>query len=183
VSRAVHVVVAVVALLAAGCGGGRPAPPPTPPVPAAVVPGRVDTGGLTIQPNTAPETSDAFASVGRPSLVTEGRVWEVRQGDRLVGALELATLGRRADTRRGDDRLAIRQQILPGEPAELDFFGTPVYQAKDGERNVYLWFGRQVFGVLQLKGTVDVDAVANELITVILQDERWPGLPPETFEE
>jgi hypothetical protein len=150
-------------------------------VPDAVVPTKVAAaGGLTIVAHTGPDVADALKAVGRQSLVEQGHEWEVRQGDRLVGALELATLRSRADTRKEADRQAIRH-VLPTEPAELDFSGVPVYEAKDGERTVFLWYGRQVLGVLQLRGQIDVDAVANELIIAMLQHDRWPGLPPDAF--
>lgn len=166
------------------CGSHPAAPIVAPPVPETSVPPRVDaSGGLAVVPNRTSEIGQAFRSVGKTSLVTDGKVWEVRQGDRLVGLLELASLRARADTRKEADRRAIRQQILPGEPAELDFGGVPVYQTSDGTRSVYLWFGRQVFGALQLKGKIDPDAVANELIGKILQDQRWPGLPPDDFQD
>ena len=175
-------VVVTISCIAASCGGDDAEDIPVPAVPAGVVPPRVEaSGGLVIQPNESEEIGVAFRSVGPRSLVAEGRVWEVRQGERLVGALQLATLKPRADTRKEDDREAIHR-ILPTEPAELDFFGTPVYLSKDGQRSVFLWFGRQVFGVLQLKGDLDAEAVADELITVVLQDDTWPGLPPEAFE-
>lgn len=183
-SRLAVLACVVFASALAGCGHGGAAPPAPPPIPAEVVPSKVAaSGGLTVQPNTSPEISAAFRSVGPTSLVRDGGVWEVRSGDLLVGALELATLRTRADTRKEADRLAIRRQVFAGEPTELDFFGVPVYEARDGQRTIFLWYGRQVFGVLQLKGTdLDPDAVANELVTVILQDKRWPGLPPDDFE-
>jgi hypothetical protein len=171
-----------VALALVGCGNGDGPPIRVPAIPEAVVPASLESAGLTIHANRSDEIDEAFASVGPRSLVVDGQLWEIRQGDRLVGALELASLEPRADTRKAKDREAIHG-ILPTEPAELDFFGTPVYQAKDGAFSIYLWFGRQLFGVLQLKGDLDPDVVADELITIVLQDERWPGLPPEVFEE
>jgi hypothetical protein len=168
----------------AACGGKSGGALVAPAMPTDVIPGHVDAaGGLTLKANTTTEVAKAFKSVGKTSLVKDGKVWDVRAGDRLVGMLELATISRRADTRDADDRTAIRRQILPGEPTELDFTGTPVYQSVDGSRNVFVWFGRQVFAALQLKGDLDADAVANELITVILQDNHWPGLPPDDFIE
>jgi hypothetical protein len=178
----VAVAVALV-LAAAGACGGKTKPLTAPAIPGAAVPATVDAaGGLTMQPNDSRDVRHAFRSVGPTSLVKEGRVWEVRQGDRLVGLLELASIGRRADTRKENDRQALRRQILVGEPTELDFSGVPVYETTDGTLSTFVWFGRQIFGTLTLKG-VDADAVSNDLVTRILQSRHWPNLSPDDFEQ
>jgi hypothetical protein len=171
----------VVALALGACGGSAK-PLAVPSIPEAAVPATVSTaGGLTMQPNSSKDVQRAFRSVGPTSLVKEGRVWEVRQGDRLVGLLELASIGRRADTRKESDRQAMRRQILTGEPTELDFSGVPVYETTDGTLSTFVWFGRQMLGTLTLKG-VDADAVSNDLVTRILQSRHWPNLHPDDFE-
>jgi len=175
--------VPIVVVVVAGACGGSPTPLVAPPIPTAAVPARVDAaGGLVMQPNASKDVQHAFRSVGPTSLVKEGRVWEVRQGERLVGLLELASIGRRADTRKEADRQAMRRQILVGEPAELDFSGVPVYETTDGALSTFVWFGRQMLGTLTLKG-VDADAVSNDLVTRILQDRHWPNLSPDAFQQ
>jgi len=176
------VIAGAVALLAGACGGS-PKPLVAPAIPEAAVPATVEAaGGLTMQPNTSKDVQRAFKSVGPTSLVKEGRVWEVRQGDRLVGLLEIASISRRADTRKEEDRKAMRRQILTGEPTELDFSGVPVYQTTDGQLSTFVWFGRQLLGTLTLKG-VDADAVSNDLVTRIVQSRHWPELSPDDFED
>jgi hypothetical protein len=175
-------VLAVALAIVAGACGGASKPLVAPPIPESAVPATVDAaGGLVMQPNASKDVLRAFRSVGPTSLVKDGRVWEVRQGERLVGLLELATIGRRVDTRKESDRQAMRRQILVGEPAELDFSGVPVYETTDGALSTFVWFGRQILGTLTLKG-VDADAVSNDLVTRILQDRRWPNLSPDDFE-
>jgi len=181
VSRRV-VVAAAALVLGAGACGSPPKPLVAPPIPEAAVPAALDAaGGLTLQPDATKDVQRAFRSVGPTSLVKDGRVWEVRQGDRLLGLLELASIGRRADTRKESDRQAMRRQILVGEPAELDFSGVPVYETTDGTLSTFVWFGRQMLGTLTLEG-VDADAVSNDLVTRILQDRHWPNLSPDDFE-
>jgi hypothetical protein len=177
------VLVLIVVVVVAGACGGSPKPLAAPPIPTAAVPARVDAaGGLVMQPNASQDVQHAFRSVGPTSLVKEGRVWEVRQGERLVGLLELASIGRRADTRKEADRQAMRRQILVGEPAELDFSGVPVYETTDGALSTFVWFGRQMLGTLTIKG-VDADAVSNDLVTRILQSRHWPNLSPDAFQQ
>lgn len=180
-----RVVTALVALslLAAACGS-EPVPLTAPRIPEQAVPARLEVAGtsLTMQPSAPADVRRAFRSVGPTSLVDDGRVWELRDADRLVGLLQLATIKRRADTRKEEDRRAIRGQILTGEPTELDFSGVPVYQTTDGALSVFVWFGRQLLGTLTLKG-VDADAVSNDLVTRILQSRAWPNLPADAFLE
>ena len=181
--RALLGLAAATALVLGACGSD-PAPLTAPQIPASAVPNSVDVAGLslTMQPSAQGDVRRAFKSVGPSSLVEDGQVWELRQGDRLVGLLQLATIGRRADTRKESDRRDMRRQILVGEPTELDFSGVPVYQTTDGELSVFVWFGRQVLGTLTVKG-VDADAVSNSLVTQILQSRSWPNLPPDVFLE
>jgi hypothetical protein len=182
-SRAAFAVFATIAVFASACADA-PKPLAAPQIPVAAVPNSVEIDGtaLTMQLSSPADVRRAFRSVGATSLVEDGRVWELRHGDRLVGLLQLATIGRRADTRKASDRRDMRRQILVGEPTELDFSGVPVYQTTDGALNVFVWFGRQLLGTLTLKG-VDAEAVSNELVTQILQDESWPNLPPDAFVE
>ena len=181
--RALFGLAAATALVAGACGNS-PEPPRAPRIPVSAVPRSIDVAGLslTMQPSAPGDVRRAFRSVGPASLVDDGQVWELRQGDRLVGLLQLATIGRRADTRKESDRRDMRRQILVGEPTELDFSGVPVYQTTDGALSVFVWFGRQLLGTLTVKG-VDADAVSNALVTQILQSDSWPNLPPDAFLE
>jgi hypothetical protein len=176
----------LVLVAAAGCTASshRAAAPPE--LPASVVPARLAvSGGIVVQPNTAKEITDALASPGPKSLVVEARMWELRKGDRLVGALQVATLdSRRVDTALAEDRDAIRSQILAGDPSELAIADLPVWSVKDGDRVLDVWFGRQVLCVLQVKEKdIDHEDALTELVTAIANAKDWPELPPEAFEE
>jgi hypothetical protein len=112
-------------------------------------------------------------------------VWELRKADRLVGTIELVTLDpTRADTRDAGDRSDIRAQILAGTQSQLDFDGMPVWAAKDGDRELYVWYGRQVLGVLQVKADeLDADETVTQVVTSIVGDEAWPAMAQDAFEE
>jgi hypothetical protein len=183
-SRFLAVVCALVVL--AGCSGGRQGTSAPPALPVAVVPTRLALdGGIVLQPNLTKDTIDALASPGRRSLLVDARMWELRKADRLVGALEVATLdSRRVDTARDRDRKAIRSQILAGEPSELAIADLPVWSAKDGDRVLDVWFGRQVLCVLQLKAKdITTEEALTELVTAMTNAADWPALPLEAFEE
>ena len=175
----------LLAVVVAACGGGKTVAVVPPKVPTDAVPAALTTaGGLLVRPNTAAEIDDAFRVAGRRSLVREGKVWELRKGDELIGALQLSSLTARVDTTREDDREAVRGQILPGSQSEWEVATIPVWSSRDGKHGVYVWFGKQMLGVLQVKGddTVDPDDTATELITAIFEANSWPGLPPEAFD-
>ena len=169
------------------CGGGdhQAVVGPPPALPIAAVPAELGVaGGLTLTPNTTKEVARAFASAGTHSLVKDARVWEIRLGSQLVGVLQLSSLTPRVDTAESDDRESVRREILVGGETAFDVATTPVWTAKDAGRGTYVWFGRQMLGVLQLKSSrFETDVAATELVTALLQSKSWPELPPEAFEE
>ena len=180
--------IAVVALVlaTAACGGGSGDAVGAPPaIPVAAVPTDISVGGgVTLHPNETREVQRAFRVVGSKSLAKAGRVWELRLGSQLVGLLQLTSLNDRVDTTKTDDRAAVRRQILSGSETVFDVATTPVWTAKDNGRGTYIWFGRQMLGVLQLKSTqFETDDAATEVVTALLQSPAWPELSPEAFED
>ena len=175
----------VIALVVGGCGASSHAIGPPPPVPVNAVPVALSTGpGLTVTPNTTKQVTKAFAAVGKTSLAHDGKVWELRAGSQLVGVLQLTSLNERVDTTKAADRDAVLRQILAGSQSEFDVATTPVWTANDSGRGTYVWFGRQVFGVLQVKSSqFELDAAATEMVTDLLESKAWPALPPEAFQE
>lgn len=185
----VRLLPALLLLTAAGlgaCGGGKSdAVGPPPAIPSSAVPTDMQVGGgLTVRPNTSKEVTRAFRVAGDRSLAKDGQVWELRLGSQLVGVLQLTSLNDRVDTRKAADRLAVRREILAGVETEFEVATTPVWTAKDDGRGTYVWFGRQLFGVLQVKSLqFESDDAATELVTALLASKDWPELSPEAFEE
>jgi len=176
--------VASVVLGACGRGDGKASGPP-PRVPRDAVPAELAVGpGLSVTPNTTREVKKAFAVAGPKTLAFDGAVWELRLGSQLVGVLQLTSLNDRVDTTKADDRKAVRRDILSGSQSAFDVATTPVWVTKDAGRGTYIWFGRQMMGVLQMKSNeFDIDDAATRLVTQLLQSEQWPELPPEAFED
>ena len=153
----------LVALLAAcGSGGGsalvEPASVPTDMVPATL------GEGLTVH-EFAPARS-RFASAGDSSLVADGRVWAIRRGQTLVGTLQISTVKPDVSVVDKDDRKAIVGGVMTGISYETVQVGdTAVIASTAADKSLYLWFGSNLFEVLQVKSTkVEPDEIAAELI-------------------
>ncbi len=143
---------AAIGLLCGACGSGSEAVGPPPRIPVASVPQTLPVGtGLSVTPNTTKAVVKAFAAVGDSSLAKDGKVWELRLGSQLVGVLQLTSLNERVNTEKSEDREAVRRQILVGSETEFEVATTPVWTAKDNGRGTYVWFGRQLLGVLQVR--------------------------------
>lgn len=161
-ARACAVAVAVAAL--AGCGGGSragivaPASVASDMVPASVA------GGLLLREFTPARAR--FAKAGESSLVADGRVWEIRRGQTLVGTLQVSTVKPEVSVTDASDRRDIVSGVMTGISYETVSVGeTNVIVSTASDKSLYLWFGRNLFEVLQVKSTkVDPDEVAAELI-------------------
>jgi hypothetical protein len=178
-------VVVLLGALAAGCGDDPEvqsvAPPPT--VPDAVVPGALPDN-IALYENTDEETLEAFAAGGSSSLVADGRLWELRQGARLVGALQVSTVMTRVDLADRGQRTSMLRQVLPGNLNQLVVDRVPVWAAEANDKVVYVWFATGTFQVLQLKGsTLDSEAILREIVAHQLAAEDWLPLPPEAYED
>lgn len=182
--RSVLVLAVLVPLAACGGGSGKKVEAALP-VPVEIVPTTLTDFGLTLQPNTDQETADAFTTAGPNALVGDGKVWELRAADRLVGALQLSTLKSRVNPAREADRKAVLGQILPGTNERIDIAGQPVWTAKGSQtKAMYVFFGAHSLGILQLKGKgLEVDRISADLIARIASQPLWDALPPEVFED
>ena len=136
----------------AACGdeeaaiGVRPLAVATELAPAAVA------GELELYESTTKETVAAFANAGDESLVADGRLWEIRKGDRLVGALQISTVKPKVDLVEARRRDAIVEDVLVGSYDRIRVGDVEVYTSAANDKVVYLWFGESMFQVLQLKG-------------------------------
>jgi hypothetical protein len=161
-----------------GGGGGRDAAAvgPPPKVPLALVPSALTAGTLTVSEDS--QARKAFASLGDNALVADGRLWQIRQSDRLVATLQVATVKTKVDLADEEQRRAIVNHILPGTRQEIDVNGLTVSTSDANDKTVYVWFGRDLFQVLQVKSTkIDPEAVITELVGFQVQSPEWRALP------
>lgn len=173
-------------LAAAGCAARdvKPDTSPVVPVVTGLVPASLPAQKLTIDLDRSKEVRSAVRSAGPQVLVSDARLWNIHRGQRLVGALQLATLKKRIDPRRAGDRQAIIGQVLGSRAREIQVDGLPVWTVPDdgAGRGIYVWFGARTFGVLQLKGAeIQPAAVADELVHRIASQPAWQALPPQAY--
>ena len=140
-------------LFLSACGSHK-APPRPMAVPVSIVPRE-----LTSQPGDPALTleeykpgADRIAAAGSRSMISEGRVWQIRRGTTLVGALQVSTLKPRVDVTNAKERDNLAGLIMSGAVQRIHVSGIEVVMAKTQDKVVYLWFGSQMFQVLQLKG-------------------------------
>ena len=179
---AVVVVVAVGALLG-GCGDDAPAPKPAA-VPDGLVPDAVHDGSYAFYESTLPQVKSAFANAGANSLVADGRMWELRRADRLVGILQVSTLVPSLDLQEEDHRNQVISQIMPVGRDRLTVGDVTVFVSTAKQKFVYLWFSDRMFNLLTIKPGSGDDLDPERVMTEVLDHEtQSPGWTPIYFDD
>jgi hypothetical protein len=156
---------ACVALLFASCAGSAAVEAPPPKVPLSLVPKSLQSGTLKLYENTGKSTKAAFKTGSRNALIGEGRLWEIRDHQRLVGALEIATVRPKVRLRSTKVRKGIVNEVMPGRVDELTVGDVTVYSTSSNDKVVYMWFGKKLFEILQLKGsTIDPEGLLTDVV-------------------
>lgn len=174
----------VVALIGPACGGGGGDDEVVlEKVPEELVPAEIASGELRFYPNDDDGTKRAFADAGDDTLQADARLWELRQGERLVGALQVTTVVPDVDLRTEDDRNTLLRLIIVGSANRLDIGDTPVWVTANEDKVVYVWFARSLFEVLQLKGSrLDAEAVITELVNFQTATPAWDPIAAEDYD-
>ena len=107
-----------------------------------------------------------FAKAGASSLVADGRVWAIRKGQTLVGTLQASTVKNDVDLTRAEDRKQVIDGVMTGARYDTIYVGNlKVLSSSAADHTLYLWFGPNLFEVLQVKaGKVVPDDVAGDVI-------------------
>lgn len=176
--RAVVVVLALAAaLITSSCGDDPEVVAPPRLVPQGLVPASVQSKTLGFYESESPAAVKAFSEAGANSLAADGRLWELRIGDRLVGVLQLTTLLPELDLQENSNRDTIVKQLLPSGRDRLDIGDVAVWTATSGGKTSFLWFGEGMFSLLTIKpGTGDEiqpEAVLQEVLDHMVAAEGW----------
>jgi hypothetical protein len=149
-------------------------------VPEGLVPASVQGDRFKFFESELPSIRESFANAGADSLAADGRLWELRLGDRLVGSLQVSSLMPEVDLENPDHRKQIVGQILPTSRDQFDIDDVTVWSSAAREKTVYLWFSRQLFAVLTLKGgsedELDPEQVLTEVVAQNVVTEGWDPL-------
>jgi len=179
-SRRVAAAIVVVALAFGACGGDAPPPIRPSKVPDGLVPSGVQSNNFMFYESTLPQVKEAFANAGRLSLAADGRLYELRKGDRLVGALQLTTLLPEVDLHNPEHRNKILRQLLPTSRDEFMIDEVNVWAVVTDEKQVYLWFAEDMYALLTLKpgsdDNLDPETVVKEVVTHNASSDAWKPL-------
>jgi hypothetical protein len=149
-------------------------------VPAGLVPPRVQHDAFAFYESELPQVKDAFTNGGASSLVADGRLWELRTGDRLVGLLQMSTLVPEVHLTNRKHRDQVINQIMPVGRDQITVGDIPVFTSLAKQKSVFLWFATNMFFVLTLKpgseDHLDAEGVLGEVIAFALQSNRWKPL-------
>ena len=181
--RLAFAVVALLAVVAGACGDDPPPPKPAA-VPDGLVPASVQDGGYAFHESTLPQVKSAFADAGENSLVADGRMWELRKADRLVGILQVSTLVPSLDLLKEDHRNQVISQIMPTARDRVTVGDVTVFVSSADQKTVYLWFSDQTFHLLTVKPGSGDDLDAERVMTEVLDHEtQAPGWSPIYFDD
>lgn len=173
--------VAAVAVAASACGGGTEAVAEKPPPKVAVelVPEKVNEGTFTFAEDE--KAREAFSSIGEQALVADGRLFALRHGERLVGTLQLSTMKVKVDLGDSKQRESVINNVIPGAKERIRVGPVSIVQTATEDKTVYLWFGKDLFQVLQLKPTqaspFDPEKVLSDVISYQTQLAIWKPVP------
>ena len=153
--------------LLTGCGVVASATTPPKAVPTGLAPAslKLPAQAAAISVQLYPAATRRFATAGGNSMVADGRLWQLRQGPTLVGTLEIATFKPKVNLRDYSERQQLISLIMPGAFLTTQVGRVQVFTTSTPNLDLYLWFGRQLFEVMQVRTSgVDAKAVLQAVI-------------------
>lgn len=134
---------------------------------------------LKLYENRTKETVHAFGNAGKRSLVADGRMWEIRRADRLIGTLQISTVLPEVKLTDNTVRESMVRQIVPGSLSSIRIGDVEVFTAAVNGKAVYVWFGAHLFEVLQLRdrAITDFEPFATAVIEHQATIPSWEPLP------
>ena len=170
----------LVALTLAACGDEPQEEVLPSDVPDGLVPATVQGDRFAFFESELPSVRESFSNAGPDSLAADGRLWELRTGDRLVGVLQLASLMPEVDLEDPAHRRQIVGQLLPTSRDQFDVADVTVWSSSARDKTMYLWFSKNMFAVLTLKAgsqdELDPEQVLTDVVTQNVASDEWEPL-------
>jgi hypothetical protein len=136
---------------------------------------------LKLYENSDEDTLAAFANVGERSVMADGDVWEIRRADRLIGTLQIGSVVPDVDLQDLETRRSLVSQILASEPVSIRIADIEVYSVVTEDKATYVWFGAELFEVLQVRDRTLQDF--EPIVTAVIEHQRtlssWVPLAEE----
>ena len=173
--------IAILASTTAGCGGHSHAAGPPARVPLELAPTALGSGKYSVKEDD--RSRKTFISAGPKALISDGRLWAIRvaSSNKLIGALQISTMKPDIDFARAKARQNLENILFTGTTENIGVGDVDVIVSRTEDRAVYLWFGRDLFEVLQLKRSqkdpIDEEAMLQELFGFQTSGPQWKGLP------
>lgn len=159
------------------CGSGEAEALAPRAVAGGLVPATIADGRLAFSETKVEQARLAFTEAGDDSLATDGRLWELRIGDRLVGVLQLTSLDHDVDLQDANDRDSIVKQLLPTARDRFDVGDVTIWSTASQGKTIYLWFGEGMFALFTLKPAsddeIDPETSLSDLLDHMVAAESW----------
>ena len=173
-------IASVVGAIALGaCGDEKPVVKPAA-VPDAMVPATVQNAEYAFYESELPGVRNAFANAGANSLAADGRLYEMRKADRLVGVLQLTTLVPELDLHDEEHRNQVISQIMPTVRDRITVGDVVVFTSEANNKTVFLWFAEDMFNLLTIKpgseDQLDAEGVLTEVLDHQTATPEWEPL-------
>jgi hypothetical protein len=175
--------VAVVVGPASACGKEEPVVKPAS-VPEGMVPPQVQHDEYAFFESELPQVKSAFANAGANSLVADGRLYEMRKADRLVGVLQMSTVVPELDLANDKHRDQVIGQIMPTVRDRITIGDVVVFSSQANNKTVFLWFEKDMFNLLTIKPGSEDQLDAEGVLTEVLDHQTsLPGWDPLYFDD
>ena len=167
------------ALVMAACGGGGGDDVVVPKrVPDDLVAANYLDEGLLALENEDEATREALANAEDTTLAADTRVWEIRRGQRLVATLQISTVLPKVDLLDEDVRDRFVGQVIPGQVSRIRIGDVEVFTTSIDDKTTYLWFGSEVFEILQTKDrALEPERLLDAVIRYQQDKDGWVPLP------
>ena len=169
-TRSAVVAVTLLAALLGACGDEKPVVKPAS-VPEAMVPDHVQNAEYAFYESQLPQVTNAFANAGANSLAADGRLYEMRKADRLVGVLQLTTLVPELDLDNEEHRDQVIGQILPTVRDRITVGDVVVFTSNANNKTMFLWFAQDMFNLLTIKPGSEDQLDAEGVLTEVLDHQ------------